>query len=89
MSKKTKHPMTEDAARITELENALAAALLHIDTRYWFARGYYDGRANGREDHAVRERADEDRHAYRRGYDCGVADHCELDINEEGWGDEE
>jgi hypothetical protein len=54
---------------------------------YWFARGYHDGRANGREDHAVRERADEERHAYRRGYDCGVADHCQLDINEE-WGDE-
>ena len=38
MSKKTKHPMTEmaqrtflDAARITELEHALEAALLHIE----------------------------------------------------------
>jgi hypothetical protein len=38
MSKKTKHPMAEmaqrtflDAARITELEQALEAAILHIE----------------------------------------------------------
>ena len=56
-----------------------------IHKEYWFARGYYDGRANGwawcrMEDFALHELTEEDRHAYRRGYDCGVTDYCERDI---------
>ena len=52
---------------------------------YWFARGYYDGRAKGsdhydyngtKEEHAVL------RHSYRVGYDAGVTDYCNLDLFE-------
>lgn len=64
---------------------------------YWYARGYYDGRTFGNEEsqnkstdglrlgrsssHDGRD-VDALRHAYRQGYDTGVTDYCEMDIEE-------
>jgi hypothetical protein len=51
---------------------------------YWYGRGYYDGRHHGYE--ASLEFVDtwepEIKAAYKRGYDCGVADYCEMDVEE-------
>lgn len=55
---------------------------------YWYARGYHDGRVIG---HGVQEGYDaingkndaetqSSRHAYKRGYDTGLADYVDLDI---------
>lgn len=56
---------------------------------YWYGRGYYDGRHHGYEasiDALVMESTGnwepETKAAYLRGYDCGVADYCEMDIEE-------
>ena len=46
---------------------------------YWFARGYYDGRAKGSEDETLERLEPMNRHAYRSGYESGVADHDWLD----------
>ena len=46
--------------------------------RYWFARGYYDGRSDGR-DQRPDGLADGQKHAYRAGYELGVIDYCEID----------
>jgi len=46
---------------------------------YWFARGYYDGRSKGIEDEALKVKEFSSRHAYKAGYDSGVADHDWLD----------
>lgn len=52
---------------------------------YWFARGYYDGRAFGSKESQefVDAWSEEIRLAYKQGYDIGVADHCEMDIEED------
>jgi len=50
-------------------------------TAYWFARGYYDGRAIGTENRPDGLN-DAYGYAYRLGYDMGVSDHCDLDIEE-------
>ena len=50
---------------------------------YWYARGYYDGRTEGinhRDEHRLN---DEERAAYTRGYDCGVADYCCFNLEVE------
>jgi hypothetical protein len=51
---------------------------------YWFARGYYDGKNHGYKasQEFVDALPDEVRLTYKRGYDCGVADYCEMDIEE-------
>jgi len=46
---------------------------------YTYARGYYDGRVHGYADTLQDWFNDEERLAYSRGYDKGVADYCELD----------
>ena len=49
---------------------------------YWYARGYYDGRAVGV--YACPEGiADRYRRQYRLGYDTGVIEHAELDTERE------
>ena len=52
---------------------------------YWFSRGYYDGRTFGNEESqdAVDAWSEEIRLAYKQGYDIGVADYCEMDIDEQ------
>ena len=51
---------------------------------YWFARGYYDARSVGVDNTegvgAVGDRAIS---IYKQGYQCGIADYCELDIEGE------
>lgn len=51
---------------------------------YWFARGYYDGRTFGNEAslEAVDGWSEEVRLAYKQGYDIGVADYVEMDVND-------
>ena len=52
------------------------------NTTYWFARGYHDGRSIGVHDDALRNHITEEcSAAYTRGYDTGVTDYCNLDIN--------
>ena len=48
---------------------------------YWFARGYHDGRVVGAGVEEGLDAIDDapNRVAYRRGYDCGVSDYCDLD----------
>jgi hypothetical protein len=50
---------------------------------YWFARGYYDGRTFGNKESldALDGWSDEVRLAYKQGYDIGVADYAEIDID--------
>lgn len=53
------------------------------DKKYWYARGYYDGRTVGVEDSLEKLDGDKDaanRAAYKRGYDQGVADYCEMEM---------
>ena len=54
---------------------------MNDDQLYWFARGYHDGRVVGAgvEEGLDAIDDDEDRVAYRRGYDLGVSDYCDLD----------
>ena len=51
---------------------------------YWFARGYYDGRTFGNQESldAVDGWSDEVRLAYKQGYDIGVADYVEMDVDD-------
>lgn len=62
------------------------------DYTYWFARGYFDGRTYGNQEmeltpelrdelHAIY--ADVARHAYKNGYDKGVSDYCDIDLEVE------
>ena len=56
------------------------------DKKYWYARGYYDGRTVGVSDDLKELDGDKDaanRAAYKQGYDCGVTDYCEMDIKED------
>jgi len=55
---------------------------MNDDQLYWFARGYHDGRVVGAgvEEGLDAIDGDEDRVAYRRGYDLGVSDYCDLDM---------
>ena len=46
---------------------------------YWYARGYYEGRAHGNDEGINATYSDGTRHAYRIGYDAGVSDYCDLD----------
>ena len=55
-----------------------------MNTTYWFARGYYDGRNYGNMDLSLNEHLQsEDWDAYDRGYEVGVSDYCRFDIVEE------
>jgi hypothetical protein len=48
---------------------------------YWFGRGYYDGRANGVGNmEPARAVSDTAVVFYTAGYDAGVSDYCELDL---------
>ena len=51
---------------------------------YWYARGYYDGRHHGYEASFswIEGREAEIKAAYKQGYDCGVADYCDMDTEE-------
>ena len=42
---------------------------------YWYARGYHDGRCEGRDDYGEVPR--DYRSVYREGYDAGVADYSQ------------
>lgn len=53
--------------------------------KYWYARGYYDGRVHGsrKSDGEVSTLLDDsERLAYKHGYDVGVTDFCDLDCEE-------
>ena len=54
-----------------------------MDEKYWYARGYYDGREIGV--FSLEEYPQEDilRYAYKQGYDRGVADYCEFELDGE------
>lgn len=55
-----------------------------MNTTYWFARGYFDGRQRGEIDLPLNEHLQsEDWDAYDRGYEVGVSDYCRFDIVEE------
>lgn len=47
-----------------------------------YALGYYDGRTYGSPVTMGTEFTAEESSLYRIGYDAGVADYCELDMNE-------
>jgi formylmethanofuran dehydrogenase subunit E len=47
---------------------------------YAYARGYYDGRANGVSESPFVHETDEMHQMYKYGYDRGVADYCEFDM---------
>ncbi len=47
---------------------------------YAYARGYYDGRANGVSESPFVYERDDMHQMYKYGYDCGVADFCEYDM---------
>lgn len=55
-----------------------------MNNQYWFARGYYDGRSVGTmdddllNDGFVGEALD----SYKKGYDAGVTDYCNYDMEE-------
>lgn len=50
---------------------------------YWFARGYYDGRAKGVDNiESARAVSDKAVNLYKGGYDAGVADYC-ADMEQE------
>ena len=52
-----------------------------MNTTYWFARGYFDGRQRGEIDLPLNEHLQsEDWDAYDRGYEVGVSDYCRFDI---------
>jgi hypothetical protein len=59
------------------------------DKKYWYARGYHDGRVVGADvDDGIQavpgdKYRDANRNAYKQGYDCGVTDYCEMDIEED------
>jgi hypothetical protein len=56
------------------------------DKKYWYSRGYYDGRTVGVADDLKELDGDKDaasRLTYKRGYDQGVFDYCEMDIEED------
>jgi len=53
---------------------------------YWYARGYYDGRTVGVADDLKDLDFNKDaasRLTYKRGYDRGVFDYCEMDVDSE------
>ena len=64
------------------------------DKKYWYARGYYDGRTVGVADDLKELDGDKDaanRAAYKLGYDQGVADskwRCDMS-NENHWVEKE
>ena len=47
-----------------------------------YALGYYDGRTYGSPVTMGTEFTAEESSLYRMGYDAGVTDYCELDMNE-------
>lgn len=51
---------------------------MSYNTSYWFARGYYDGRAKGEEDN-FRNIPEEYQFAYKSGYVAGEDDYTEFD----------
>ena len=48
------------------------------NSNYWYARGYYDGRAEGVESRPD-DITDQEKHDYASGYLRGVADFCMID----------
>lgn len=49
-----------------------------VSNQYWYARGYFDGRTNG-EDICPENITDSEVLSYKRGFETGVADWCDLD----------
>ena len=47
-----------------------------MNEKYWFARGYYDGRTVGMMTEDLDIFPDYLRLAYKQGYDAGVTDYC-------------
>jgi hypothetical protein len=58
-----------------------------MNTYYEYALGYYDGRAEGVYNNPYEDR--EMRHAYKLGYDKGVADYCHYELEEHDFIDHE
>jgi hypothetical protein len=53
------------------------------EEKYWYARGYYDGRTIGVRDDLEELDGNKDaalRVAYKQGYDKGVADYSEMEV---------
>lgn len=55
---------------------------MNHDELYFYALGYYDGRKHGYE--RVWPDDDSSRMYYILGFDRGVADYCELDVDSTG-----
>lgn len=54
--------------------------IMDFNEKYWFARGYYDGRTVGKMTETFEGFPDYLRVAYIHGYDAGVSDYCfEID----------
>ena len=51
------------------------------EKRYWYARGYFDGRGDG-EQARPEYLSEEDKQAYISGYNRGVTDFCIIDLKE-------
>jgi hypothetical protein len=55
---------------------------LNIKDAFAYALGYYHGRALGEFENGTYENmSDKQQHLFKIGYDSGVADYCELDLN--------
>ena len=53
-----------------------------MNEKYWYARGYYDGRNSGimDEDLIADGFVGSAYQAYKQGYEVGVQDYCDYDI---------
>ena len=56
-----------------------------MDKEYIYAMGYWDGRKFGNHSEWASINEYTSSAEYKRGYDCGVADYCLLDIKEENY----
>ena len=60
-----------------------------MNEKYWFARGYFDGRNSGKmdEDLIADGFTGSAYQSYKDGYEFGVADYCNYDIPAENLSD--
>jgi hypothetical protein len=62
------------------VKNTLELMMNHVEL-YAYALGYYDGRTNGVENAPIDEKK---RVVYIMGFDRGVSDYCEIDVDSTG-----